>query len=65
MIQDDYSKRAPSHGKLLGACEGLSERTGLNATALRVATLVLLCLWFKLTIALYCATALAVRVARR
>jgi phage shock protein PspC (stress-responsive transcriptional regulator) len=65
MYQDDYTKRAPGQSKLLGACQGLSERTGVNATALRVATLVLLCLWFKLTVIAYCVTAVAVRASRR
>ena len=65
MIQDDYTHHAPSRGKLLGACQGLSEQTGVNATLLRVGAIVALCLWFKLTIVLYCAAAVAIRLRQR
>jgi phage shock protein PspC (stress-responsive transcriptional regulator) len=65
MIQDDYNRHAPSRSKLLGACHGLSELTGLNATFVRAGAVVLLCVWFKLTIIAYCAAAVAFRLRQR
>jgi len=65
MIQDDINRHAPSQSKLLGACHGLSEATGINANLLRVGAVVLLCVWFKLTIIAYCTAAVVFRLRQR
>jgi phage shock protein PspC (stress-responsive transcriptional regulator) len=61
----DYQDRTPGGGKLLGTCAALEDRTGVPAIAWRIATIVALCIWFKLTIAIYCVTALAFKLGRR
>jgi len=62
----DYQDRAPSGGKLLGTCAGLAERTGVPAIAWRIGTIAaLLLISFKITIAVYCVIALALRLGRR
>jgi phage shock protein PspC (stress-responsive transcriptional regulator) len=61
----NYQDRTPGSGKLLGTCAALEERTGIPANAWRVATIVALCIWFKLTIAVYCVAAIAFKLGKR
>ncbi len=62
----DYQDGTPSSGKLLGTCAALEDRTGVPVIAWRVSLIVaLLCVSFKLTIAVYCVLALAFRLSRR
>jgi phage shock protein PspC (stress-responsive transcriptional regulator) len=61
----NYQDRTPGGGKLLGTCAALEERTGIPANAWRVATIVTLCIWFKLTIAFYCIAAIAFKLGKR
>lgn len=61
----DYQDRAPGSGKLLGTCAALEDRTGVPAIAWRIGVIIaLLCVSFKLTIVVYCVTALALRLSR-
>ena len=64
MIREDHDQ-APGRGPLLGACNGLAQRTGLNPNLVRVGAIVAACIWFKLTVALYCLAAVAFRLQRR
>jgi hypothetical protein len=62
----DYHDRASGGGKLLGTCAALEDRTGVPAIAWRIGALAaLICVSFKLTITVYCVTALALRLSRR
>jgi phage shock protein PspC (stress-responsive transcriptional regulator) len=62
----DYQDGAPGSGKLLGTCAALEDRTGVPAIAWRIGVLAaLLCVSFKLTVAVYCLAALAFRLSRR
>jgi len=61
----NYQDRTPGSGKLLGTCAALADRTGIPAIAWRIATIVALCIWFKLTIALYCVAAIAFKLGKR
>ena len=61
----DYQRGSPGSGKLLGTCAALEDRTGVPAIAWRLATIVALCIWFKLTIAVYCVAALGFKLGRR
>jgi phage shock protein PspC (stress-responsive transcriptional regulator) len=64
MIRDRYTPQASSRGMLLGACAGISESSGVPAPVLRVATIIALCLWFKLALLAYCGTAIFYRFRR-
>lgn len=55
------NRQAPGNSMLLGTCAGLSASSGMPAPALRLAALVMACLWFKLTILAYCLGALYYR----
>jgi len=65
MIRDEQD-RAPGSGKLLGTCAVLADRTGIPATAWRVAAVIAaLCVSFKLTVAVYCVAAIGFRLRGR
>jgi hypothetical protein len=62
----DYQDKVPGGGKLLGTCAALEDRTGVPAIAWRIGVLAaLICVSFKLTIVVYCLTALGLRLSRR
>ena len=64
MIRDHDASR-PIGGMLLGACAGMSERSGLPALLLRIlAVAALLCVSFKLTVVAYCVAALWLHIRR-
>jgi phage shock protein PspC (stress-responsive transcriptional regulator) len=66
MMIRDRQDRTPGGGKLLGTCAALQDRTGIPANAWRIATVIaMLCVSFKLTVAVYCIAAIAFRLGRR
>ncbi len=65
MLIRDRQDGAPGSGKLLGTCAALEERTGVPAIAWRIgAVAALFLVSFKLTVAVYCIAALALRLGR-
>jgi len=64
MIRDNVSNQVSSRSMLLGSCAGLAQSSGVPAPAFRIATIVVACLWFKLTILAYCVGALYYRFRR-
>ncbi len=64
MMIRDRRKGVPSRGLLLGTCTSVAEQSGVAAPLVRAATIVALCLWFKLALLLYCGGALYYRFRR-
>jgi phage shock protein PspC (stress-responsive transcriptional regulator) len=64
MIHDNKIGQALGRFSLLGVCATAAGRSGLPPLAVRAAAVIAACLWFKLTVALYCAAALAYRLRR-
>jgi phage shock protein PspC (stress-responsive transcriptional regulator) len=64
MIRDYNANQVSSRSMLLGTCAGLAQSSGMPAPAFRIGTIVLACLWFKLTILAYCVGAIYYRFRR-
>jgi len=64
MIRDYNPNQVSSRSMLLGTCAGLAQSSGMPAPVFRVGTIVVACLWFKLTILAYCVGALYYRFRR-
>ncbi|WP_420142404.1 PspC domain-containing protein [Sphingomonas sp.] len=64
MIRDAKNGLVSEGGMLLGTCSIISERTGLAPVVVRGAMIVAACLWFKLTVLLYCLGAVVHRLRR-
>jgi phage shock protein PspC (stress-responsive transcriptional regulator) len=64
MIRDYNHRQVPSRGLLFGTCAGISESSGVPAIAIRVATVIALCIWFKLALLAYCGGAIYYRFRR-
>lgn len=63
-MDTDRHDARPTPRKLFGVLAQFADMSGVDPLLLRVAALVLLCLAFKLTLAAYCVSALALRLAR-